>query len=230
VSAGSTTAVFEIVTKPVTANRSVTIEASGNGTSKTEVIVVKAATVSSLAVNPASVVGGQSFTATVTLSSPAPSGGILVAFTSNVTSGTIAEVTVPASGTTGSVSIPMPAVASNLAATLTATANSTSASASVTILAPVITSFEINPESVKGGKNATGTITISSPAPAGGLTITLTDNSGNVTPPSSVTVPAGATSVSFTITTKGVSSTQTKIVTARLNNVNTTAEITLTKN
>jgi hypothetical protein len=45
-----------------------------------------------------------------------------------------------------------------------------------------------------------------------------------------VTVPAGATSVSFTITTKGVSSTQTKIVTARLNNVNTTAEITLTKN
>lgn len=52
-----------------------------------------------------------------------------------------------------------------------------------------------------GGKNVTGQVNLTAPAPAGGMRVNLITNSPNMTVPSSVTVPAGATSVSFTANT-----------------------------
>ncbi len=52
-----------------------------------------------------------------------------------------------------------------------------------------------------GGKNVTGQVNLTAPAPAGGMRVSLMTNSPNMTVPSSVSVPAGASSVSFTANT-----------------------------
>lgn len=53
--------------------------------------------------------------------------------------------------------------------------------------------------SVHGGGTSTGTVTIKDPAPAGGVTITLTSSNPAVVVPASVTIPQGATSATFPI-------------------------------
>jgi hypothetical protein len=67
---------------------------------------------------------------------------------------------------------------------------------------PLLTGLTVSPTSVVGGSPATGTVTLGSAAPATGVSINL----GSSLPlaarvPASVTVPGGATSASFTVTT-----------------------------
>jgi hypothetical protein len=69
----------------------------------------------------------------------------------------------------------------------------------------------VAPASVAGGATTTGTLTISGPAPAGGyvvnLSIALAPGQTGTTPatvPATFTVPAGATTGTFTITTSTV--------------------------
>jgi len=68
--------------------------------------------------------------------------------------------------------------------------------------------------SVFGSQNATGRITLSNPAPAGGLIFALSDNSASVNTPSSVTVLAGGTTADFTMTTSTVASTTSASINA----------------
>lgn len=58
---------------------------------------------------------------------------------------------------------------------------------------------------VVGGNAVTGRISLSAPAPAAGLVVQLSSSSNAATVPASVTVPAGASSASFTINTTAVS-------------------------
>ncbi len=65
-----------------------------------------------------------------------------------------------------------------------------------------IPSLSISTRELVGGFPSTGTVTIPSPAPAGGTTFALTSGDPTVaTTPASVTVPAGSTSASFSIAT-----------------------------
>src|SRR5205823_159862 len=67
---------------------------------------------------------------------------------------------------------------------------------------PALASVSANPSTVTGGNSATGTVTLTAPAPAGGVLLTLQgSNPAIATPPSSVTIPAATTSVTFLITT-----------------------------
>jgi hypothetical protein len=67
----------------------------------------------------------------------------------------------------------------------------------------VLSNLTVSPVSVVGGNSSTGTVTISQPAPSGGTAIDLVGESG-LTLPASVTIPAGATTATFTIGTTGV--------------------------
>lgn len=70
--------------------------------------------------------------------------------------------------------------------------------------APTVTlsSLTLNPTGVIGGLQfSTGTVTLSAPAPAGGANVALASSNGAASVPSSVTVPAGATSATFTVNT-----------------------------
>lgn len=63
----------------------------------------------------------------------------------------------------------------------------------------VVASVSVNPTVIHSGQTSTGTVTLSSPAPAGGRTITLGAVQGQIVIPATVTVPAGAKTATFTI-------------------------------
>ena len=68
-----------------------------------------------------------------------------------------------------------------------------------------LASLTLNPTTVRGGSPSTGTVTLSGPAPDGGMVVRLASTNpiiANV--PSSITVPAGLTSVTFTVHTRPV--------------------------
>ncbi|MFN2602729.1 MAG: hypothetical protein ABR582_08250 [Gemmatimonadaceae bacterium] len=67
---------------------------------------------------------------------------------------------------------------------------------------PSLSSFVVNPSTVDAGVTATGTVTLPTAAPSGGLVVALSSRiPKSASVPPSVTVPAGATQVSFPIST-----------------------------
>src|SRR5206468_9380633 len=62
-----------------------------------------------------------------------------------------------------------------------------------------LSAVSVNPTNVVGGNGATGTATLTSAAPTGGLLVTLSSSNAAATVPVSVTVAAGATSASFAV-------------------------------
>jgi hypothetical protein len=99
---GTTSAPVTVQTQPVIPTTTVTISAAYDGLTRTAKITVKAAVLFAITLNPTTVNGGSTSTATVTLSSPAPPGGAVVALASSNTSvATVPpSVTVPAGATT----------------------------------------------------------------------------------------------------------------------------------
>jgi hypothetical protein len=67
--------------------------------------------------------------------------------------------------------------------------------------APALNAVSANPSTVVGGQSATGSVTLTAPAPTGGATIALASASSAFAVPASVTVSQGTTSATFTITT-----------------------------
>jgi hypothetical protein len=67
-------------------------------------------------------------------------------------------------------------------------------------------SLAINPNYLYGGEPATGTVILSSPAPASGTEVALASTSNDARVPATVAVPAGETTATFPVHTGGVSS------------------------
>src|SRR5438105_3884130 len=89
--------------------------------------------------------------------------------------------------------------------------------------------MSITPTSVTGGTNATGRVFLSAPAPAGGISVTLsTNNASAAQAPGIVNVPGGQTSASLTITTFAVSANTTATITA-FYDTTTSAQLTVTR-
>jgi fibronectin type 3 domain-containing protein len=71
-----------------------------------------------------------------------------------------------------------------------------------TQIAGALVSLTLNPTTVTAPATSTGTVTLSGPAPTGGLTITLSSSdTRKATVPATVTVLAGQTTRTFTVTT-----------------------------
>lgn len=81
-------------------------------------------------------------------------------------------------------------------------AKSASVSATTQVTGALV-SLSLNPTTVTAPAPSTGTVTLSGAAPAGGLSITLTSsNTAKATVPPTVLVPAGATTATFTVTSR----------------------------
>jgi hypothetical protein len=92
-----------------------------------------------------------------------------------------------------------------------------------------LSSLTLNPTTVKGGSSSRGTVTLSGPAPAGGVIVTLgSNNTKAAVVPNNVAVPAGATSATFTVNTKVVLMNKIVIISASYAGVIKTAKLTLT--
>jgi hypothetical protein len=90
-----------------------------------------------------------------------------------------------------------------------------------------LSSVTIAPPAVVGGAGATATVTLTGAAPAGGLVVSLLDDSGSVTAPSSVSIPAGSTSGTFSISTSPVAVAATATLSASQGGVTRTASLSL---
>jgi hypothetical protein len=75
----------------------------------------------------------------------------------------------------------------------------------------------LNPPAVIGGNSAQGTVTLTNPAPFGGLQVALSSSDPSATVPASVTVAAGNNSATFNITTSAVVNSTTSTISASYN-------------
>jgi hypothetical protein len=92
-----------------------------------------------------------------------------------------------------------------------------------------ISSITITPGTVTGSVNATGRVTLSAPAGAGGEKVTLDPAPNAVSVPKKVTVPQGQTSVTFSIMTTPVNNQKVVTITGTAVDL-TTASATITVN
>jgi uncharacterized repeat protein (TIGR03803 family) len=198
-------------------------------------------TVSSLTFNPTTISNGGTSTGTVTLSGPAPSGGSVVGLTSDNASvfpHVPSSITVPAGATTATFQATANNlfVLSNTVVTVTATLGNSTAQGSVTVTPGInVTSISLKPSTVTGGSSSTGTVTIASPAPSGGNEVELSTSNVStpacfrsaVTFPNIVTVAAGSTSVSFTVSTTSVSAVCSSAIFAQSGTTTVSANFTV---
>jgi uncharacterized repeat protein (TIGR03803 family) len=243
VPAGATTATFTATANNlfVLSNTLVTTTATlGNSTTQGTVTVTTGIAVTSISLNPRTVTAGNSTTATVTIASPAPSGGNEVLISTNNNNTAAVEtmklpitVTVPAGQTSVSFSLGTNCETFSVVAPIYGQSGGATISTNLTVNAAsscgtTVSSVTLNPTSVTGGSSSTGTVTISPAAPSGGSVVALNSNSSSASVPGSVTVPSGSTSATFTVTTTSVSSTTTAVITATLGSSSQQASLTIT--
>ncbi len=176
-----------------------------------------------------SVLGGSTVTGTVTLTAVAPTGGGVVSLSSSSSAATVpASVTVAAGSTSQSFAITTTSSATT--ATITATYSSVSQTATLTITVvtvPTLQSLLLSTNVSSGGLPVQGTITLTAPAPAGGLSVSLVSNSTLAKVPATVTVPLGNVSQTFQIDTADSPITTTAMITASYSEVVRTATFTI---
>lgn len=205
VPAGHRTAGFGIVTVPVASQAWTIVTGTYMGVAKTANLGVKPAALTAVG-GATSLISGVPGTGTVYLSGNAATGGAAVSLTDNSASVTVpASVLVTEGAKTAAFSVTSPSVAAAQTVVVTATRSGVSKTWTFTLRPPVIANFSIVPDGLQGGQSTTGLITLSSPAPAGGYTVTLQTGAPSiVTIPPSVFMPAGSTTRAFVIATKPV--------------------------
>ncbi|MCW3100859.1 MAG: uncharacterized protein JWL77_6477 [Chthonomonadaceae bacterium] len=222
---------FPINLHPVTVDTSVTISATSEGVTLTVPITVLAPHIASIAFLPSGVLGGTSTNGTVTLSVPAPAGGLAVTLTSSDPAVTVpSPVTVPAgaSSVTFLANTRPVAVLTQVTVSATSAGDAVGKSGNLQVRPPNLSSLTLSPTSVKGGLTSTGTVTISDPAPIGGLVITLSSyNNAVAAVPTSVTIAAGAKTATFTINTSAVATDTSVILSSTLNGFIQNAQLTV---
>ncbi len=93
-------------------------------------------------------------------------------------------------------------------------------------LVPTVTSFTVNPVAVPGGQTTTGTITLLESMPQATV-YTLTSLNSAAAAPATVTVPAGATSASFAVSTAVVATNVTGSIVASRGSTTSRAPVTV---
>jgi hypothetical protein len=193
------------------------------------------AALSSLTLSPTSVNGGSPSTGTVALSAPAPSSGASVSLSStNTAAATVpTSVTIPAGASSATFTVTTLAVTASASATISASYAGVTRTASLTVTpqasGPTLTSLTLNPSSVNGGSPSAGTVMLSAPATSGGAVISLLSSSTTVaTVPASVTIPAGASSATFSVTTLAVTASTSVNISASYAGVAQNASLTVT--
>ena len=166
-----------------------TTQCGGSSTSPTA-----SGAVSGVSLSATTVTVAGSATGTVTLSAAAPAGGATVSLASSNTG----VATVPATATiaagSSSIGFIVVAVAPGSAAITASMGSSSMQSPALTVTArAALVSIALTTGSIVGGDTVNGTITLSSAAPTGGASVSLS-GSAPVNVVSSVMVPAGSTS------------------------------------
>ena len=189
------------------------------------------AALNSVSVSPASVTGGQSATGTVNLTGAAPASGALVNLSSANPAATVpSSVTVPVNASSASFAVNTSTVDSTTVGNITASYSGVNKSATITVnpQAPAaLTSLSLSPSTVVGGSGSVGTVTLNK-VTANAVVVTLNSNKpAKAIVPANVTVPAGASSVTFNITTTSTNKKINASITASYSGVSKSATLTM---
>ena len=228
VKSGSATANFEIRTFGVSSSTTVTITATIGSASGTATLTVTPPTLASVSLEPATIGGGASTTGIVTLSGPAPEGGVLVNLASSQSAAQVqSSVKVPGGRMSATFAVATTSVTSATTVTITATLGTVSQTASLTINALALNSLTVHPNSINDGKSATGVVELNGPAGTGGVVVTLASDNAAATIPATATIAAGHSSATFVIATGSVTALTTVNLTATLGSTSKTATLTI---
>ena len=182
-----------------------------------------------LAVSPATLVGGNSTTGTVTIGGNAPSGGTEITLTDNTSVISMAPtVTVPGGATSASFAINTTSVSAEVFRQIFATRGAVTKSYTLKLVPANLSALSITPNTLVGGNKAVGKVELDGAASGAGKVVNLTDNTSAITVPGTVTVASTKTSANFTVDTAGVSASVTRQITATSGSVSRTANLTLT--
>ncbi len=234
---GQASATFSIGTTPQAASAEVNITANSTGTVLTDSLTVLAQPeLTALTLSPRSVTGGEpTVNNTVSIGSPAPSGGVTVALHSAQPSVAVppASVLIPEGATLSpAFTISTDPVSAESSVSIAATYNGVTKRASMSVTPPLLAALTLSPKTVAGGRpTKNNTVILSGPAPAGGIIVNLTSsNTDAATVPAFVTVPQGSTaSPAFTISTKAVVSNTVVSIGAASGGVKKSANLTVLK-
>jgi uncharacterized repeat protein (TIGR03803 family) len=103
-------------------------------------------------------------------------------------------------------------------------------SVSTPVPLPTLAQLAFSSATVVSGQSSTGSIWLNGPAPSGGAVITLSSSSAAVVlVPATVTVPAGARTDSFAVSTTRVKTTRTVTIKASYNSSAVSAKLTVTR-
>jgi hypothetical protein len=236
VPSGASSVDFDLTTQVIPITKTVTITASRSATDvKSATLTVNGAELA-ITIDPSSVVGGTSTQGTVTLSRPAGANPIVVTLgTSNtaVARPAVTTVTIPAGQSSASFVINTSGVATNTNVDITGSFDggvTVAATGTLEVRAVGVLDVAFNTTSVRGGQTVSVTITLDSPALAGGTVVNLSATNNQFTVlPASVRVPAGQTTFTFTLTTRRVSRNQLTTLTASAAGASDSASLLVTR-
>ena len=230
VATGQTTASFTANVAQISINATAKLSATHAGVSRTATLsLVAPAVLSTVACSPSTISAGGTASCTVALTKAAPSGGYVV----SVTSSKPDALSVPASVTVpnGVVSAVFQATAGSVASSQPVTitvAGSTALTTTVTVEPSAqLSALSCSPTTITTPGTSTCSVSLTSPAPSGGLALALSDNSQSLSAPSTVSVPAGATSASFEANASAVTSQTSAQITAAYNGISKSVTLTL---
>jgi hypothetical protein len=191
------------------------------------------AVLSGVGVSPSSITGGQSASGTVTLTGAAPATGAVVSLASaNPAASVPSSVTVPPAASSANFVVNTSTVSSTTVGNITATYTGVNKSATLTVNAPApaaLSSLTLNPSTVVGGSSSVGTVTLNK-ITSTPLLVTLTSNKPTkATVPANVTVPAGASSATFNISTTTTNKKINASISASYSGVTKSATLTMVR-
>lgn len=228
VPAGQRSRGFAVTARAVGATANATIKARLGGEEKTATLTVTPAKLGGLSLSPTSVASGGAITGTVTLTGPAPAGGVTVALESdNLVLPVPALVTVAEGDTSATFDATAKPVSALIQVTISAKLVGETKTAIVTVK-PLLASVALNRSTIPSTGTATGTVTLNTAAPAGGTGVDLTSSDTRAAQvPNIVHVPQGQTSATFTLTAGDVGESTDVTVSAKLEGATVTAKVTV---
>ena len=233
--AGSFSLPVSIPTSEVTATTTVTISATLNGTTVSAPLVLyPQQPPTSLTLDRAETTGTQGASGTVRI---AESQGHDVQMRLTSSNPEIARVPefaqIGSFGVAAAFSVTTSPPATSTVVTISATGAGVTLSTSLTVHpaggpAVSVSALSLSPGTVTGGATSTATVTLSGAAPSAGAPVSLgSSNTAVATVPASVTVPAGATSATFTVTSSPVTAPGSATISAVYEGTTRTAVLTV---
>ena len=211
VSSGNTIQTFPIDIGASATTNAATITATYAGVARTAALTIGQL---ALSIGPASVAGGLPATGVISLPTPAPDAGALVALTSSSPEAIVpASVTIPAGATSQTFTIATLDAPPTRLATITATYGGSSQSATVTVVAYAkIVAVSCATTTPSAGATVACTGTLDGPSPASGWQLALAPSDASVTVPARVTVPASSQTFQFSLTIGSVTAVTAVVV------------------